>query len=84
MLSTTAYSIAMKKKFPQIKSLIEAKAKPDKGDRKSARALNDKALFRLNVGNFDSAVELLSKAYETDQADTEITSNPGYALIKSS
>lgn len=70
-------------KVLEIKSVIESTAKPAKGDRKSARALNDKALFQLNAGNFDSAVELLSKAYETDQTDTEIASNLGYALIKS-
>ena len=79
----TASASGNEEKVIQIKSLIEATTKPVKGDRNIARALNDKALFELNAGNFDSAVELLSKAYETDQADTEIASNLGYALIKS-
>ncbi len=70
-------------KVLQIKSSIESITKPPKGDRKTARTLNDKALFELNAGNFDAAVELLAKAYETDQSDTEVASNLGYALIKS-
>ncbi len=70
-------------KVIQIKSSIESTTKLPKGDRKTARTLNDKALFELNAGNFDAAVELLTKAYETDPSDTEVASNLGYALIKS-
>ncbi|MFM8342428.1 MAG: tetratricopeptide repeat protein, partial [Methylomonas sp.] len=70
-------------KFMEEKSKIESSGKSIRGDRKAARILNDKALVDLKSGNYDSAVSWLYQAFQTDQGDTEIASNLGYALIKS-
>jgi hypothetical protein len=48
-------------KVVQIKSLIESTAKPPKGDRQTARILNNKGLFELSAGNFDAAVEFRTR-----------------------
>lgn len=55
-----------------------------KGDRKAARKLNEDALKQLNAGNVQAAIALLKQAVETDPSDVEISSNYGFALLKSS
>ncbi len=54
-----------------------------KGDRKAARKLNEDALKQLNAGNVQPAIALLKQAVETDPSDVEISSNYGFALLKS-
>lgn len=69
-------------KVLEIKARADLADKPQRGDRKSARALNTKALADISSGNFDVAIEALTKAAEADPLDAEIPSNLGYAYIK--
>jgi len=69
-------------KLAELKGTIDALTKPATGDRKSARALNDKGLQALKNENFGEAVLLLQKAVATDISDVEIRNNFVYALIK--
>ena len=65
-----------------IKQKIDALSKPIKGERKSARALNDQALSLFNNGQLEEAVKLFSEAKRLDKSDPEILNNLGYALLK--
>ncbi|MGD0958883.1 MAG: hypothetical protein ABSB19_03670 [Methylomonas sp.] len=65
-----------------IKSKIEALAKPESGDNKNARSLNDKAISEFKIGNFDSALSLMNLAFEQDKSDAEISCNLGYFLLR--
>ncbi|MCQ8118192.1 tetratricopeptide repeat protein [Methylomonas rosea] len=69
-------------KVLEAKSGIESLQKPAKGNRTVARNLNDKGLAEINSGNYDTAIALLTTAFETDRSDTEIASNLGYAMVK--
>lgn len=64
------------------KARADLAEKPQRGDRKSARALNTKGLADISAGNFDSAIEALTKAGQADPLDAEIPSNLGYAYLK--
>ena len=65
-----------------IRIQLESLPKPEMGDRKSARKINDEALLFLKNNNYDSAVELLIKANKLDPSDLEIVNNLGYSLLK--
>lgn len=69
-------------KVLETKAHADLVEKPQRGDRKSARALNTKGLADISAGNFDSAIEALSKAGQVDPLDAEIPSNLGYAYLK--
>jgi tetratricopeptide (TPR) repeat protein len=56
--------------------------KAQRGDRKTARALNDKGLAEFKGENYGQAVALLQQASETDPADVEILSNLGYVALQ--
>ena len=56
--------------------------KAQRGERKVARALNQKGLDELKASNFLPAIELLKQASLADPADVEIASNLGYAYLK--
>lgn len=56
--------------------------KAQRGDRKAARALNDKGLAEFKGKNYGQAVALLQQASETDPADVEILSNLGYVALQ--
>jgi hypothetical protein len=69
-------------RFLEVKSSLEKTYKPEKGDRKVARKLNDDALLLLKGNDFQTAAEVLSSAMNADSSDAEIASNLCYALIK--
>ena len=69
-------------KLSQLKAEVEALPKPQQGDRKTARKLNDAGLQLLKEENYDAALESLNKATTVDEADVEIKNNLVYALIK--
>lgn len=52
------------------------------GDRPTARDLNNKGLAQLRSGNVSGAIDLFSRASQTDPNDSEILGNLGYALIQ--
>lgn len=69
--------------------LIELKAKieeiypkPDKGDRKMARALNDQALLEFRQENYQIAANTFAEALKSDPSDIEVLNNYAYALLK--
>ena len=65
-----------------IKQKIDALPKPAKGQKKSARAVNEQALSRFNSGELEEAVKLFKDASQLDKSDPEILNNLGYALLK--
>jgi tetratricopeptide (TPR) repeat protein len=70
---------------PQIEEAItriQAFPKPAKGNKKSARSINEQGLTFINSGAFEEARKLFMTAHELDPADVEITNNLGYALLK--
>jgi tetratricopeptide (TPR) repeat protein len=69
--------------------LLELKAKieqiypkPERGDRKTARALNDEALIAFRQGNYQQAANLFSEALKNDPSDIEVLNNFAFALLK--
>ena len=69
-------------KLSQLKAEVEALPKPQQGDRKTARKLNDAGLQLLKEDKYDAALESLKKAASVDEADVEIRNNLVYALLK--
>jgi len=52
------------------------------GDRPAARNLNTQGLAQLRAGNVNGAIELFTRATNTDPNDSEIMGNLGYALVQ--
>lgn len=65
------------------KSLLEGLPEPLKGDRKSARRVNNEGLIFIQKKQYENAVPLLEKASNLDLSDIEVMNNYGYALMKS-
>lgn len=70
-------------KLAEAKGEVEKIAKPTTGDRKGARALNEKGLQALNADRYSEASSFLQQAVAVDPADIEIRNNYVYALLKS-
>jgi Flp pilus assembly protein TadD len=58
---------------------LDSLPKPARGDRASARKLNQSGLAALNSGGSDNAVDLFVQGMQTDPGDEEIISNLAYA-----
>jgi len=58
---------------------IDGMTKPERGDRKVARKLNNEGLEAVKQHNLPDAVAILTKARNTDRADEEIIANLIYA-----
>ncbi|MEX3953040.1 hypothetical protein AB4Y40_35480 [Paraburkholderia sp. EG287B] len=58
---------------------IDLLPKPRRGDRATARKLNQDGLSALNASRPDDAVKLLEQANQTDPGDEEIASNLSFA-----
>jgi Flp pilus assembly protein TadD len=56
--------------------------KPEHGDRKKARILNNQALAALQRTDFASAVSLLMQANQADPSDAEVKENLSYASMR--
>lgn len=69
-------------KLAELKGNLEQLPKPNAGDRKSARQLNDRGLAALKADNFSDATNLLQQAVAADPADIEVRNNYVYALLK--
>jgi len=61
---------------------IEALPRPVRGDRETARRLNQDGLASLNLGDLRDAISKLNLAYATDPSDVEIAANLGYAYLR--
>jgi len=80
MLSQSQNSI----KLIELKTQIEALyPKPEKGDVKLARALNQQGLAAFSQENFTNAASLFLDAARANPADIEVLNNYAYALLKS-
>lgn len=62
---------------------LDTLPKPSRGDRSSARKLNQLGLNALNLGNAPDAVNLFVQAMQTDPTDVEIISNLVFAYQQS-
>lgn len=68
-------------KVLELKSRVELLPKPERGNRREARSLNERGLLGIKSGNHQSAIEDLLQASNTDPADPELKNNLAYALI---
>lgn len=66
----------------EIKDQLLSQPKPQRGDRKRARALHDEGLSYLNAQEPEKAVASFQLATKMDPGDIEIINNLGYALMK--
>ena len=66
----------------EAKSKIESSPKPKKGNKKSARKINDEGHALLNKQDIDGAVAKFSEAHRLDPSDVEIANNLGFAYLK--
>jgi hypothetical protein len=70
-------------KLLELKAKIEEiYPKPERGDRKAARALNDQALLAFRQENYSQAASIFSEALKSDPSDIEVLNNYAYALLK--
>jgi len=70
-------------KLLELKAKIEEiYPKPDRGDRKTARALNDQALLAFRQENYQQAASIFSEALKSDPSDIEVLNNYAFALLK--
>lgn len=66
----------------QLRSRIDLLPKPENGDRKLSRSLNESALKLLRAGDTTSALSDFERANAADKSDAEVLSNLGYALLR--
>ena len=66
----------------QTKLQIESLPKLENGNKKAARAINDKGLMFSKNGDFNNAVKMFEEANELDQSDIEILDNLGFSYFK--
>ena len=66
----------------KLKQKISDLPKPAKGEKKSARAINEQALSLFNSGKVAESIGLFNQATQLDQSDPEILNNLGYALLR--
>jgi len=70
-------------KLLELKAKIEEiYPKPDRGDRKTARALNDQALLAFRQENYQQAANIFAEALKSDPSDIEVLNNYAFALLK--
>lgn len=65
-----------------LKQRIEGLPKPERGDKRAARAENDQGLLAFKAGQLDQAKRHFLSAYQTDGADVEIAGNLGLIHLK--
>ncbi|MDP1773021.1 MAG: hypothetical protein Q8L15_12115 [Methylobacter sp.] len=66
----------------QIKLQLEGLPIPEKGNKKAARAINDKGLASSKEYDFNNAVKFFEEANSLDKSDIEIISNLGFSYLK--
>jgi tetratricopeptide (TPR) repeat protein len=68
-------------KFQLVKKRAEKSLPPKQGNRKVARAANDRGLVYLQGGRITDAINSFLDAYRTNPADVEIVNNLAYAYL---
>jgi len=66
----------------QYRLQLDRLPKQARGDKKTARSLNDAGLKALQNGNTDLAIRAFSEAQKSDVSDPEIANNLAHALVK--
>jgi Tfp pilus assembly protein PilF len=66
----------------ELKNQLESLPKPQLGDRKTARKMNDQALVLFKAGQFDEASEIFRQALAADLSDVEIKNNYVFSMTK--
>jgi len=68
-------------KFQFVKHRAEKSLPPKQGNRKAARAANDRGISHLQGGRITDAINAFQEAYRANPADIEIVNNLGYAYL---
>src|SRR5207253_6930658 len=68
-------------KFQFVKQRAEKFSPPKQGNRKIARAANNRGLSYLQGGRIGDAINTFQEAYRANPADIEIVNNLGYAYL---
>ena len=68
-------------KIQFIKQRAERLRPPKQGNRKTARAANDRGITHLQGGRITDAINAFIEAYRANPADIEIVNNLGYAYL---
>lgn len=65
----------------EVKRSAELSTPPRRGDRKIARAANERGLVALQGGRTLDAIRAFLEAHQADAADVEVLNNLGYAYL---
>jgi len=68
-------------KVLEVKRSAERSAPPRRGDRRNARAANERGLVALQGGRSLDAIRAFSEAHQADPADVEVLNNLRYAYL---
>lgn len=68
-------------KLLEVKRRAEGSLPPKRGNRKTARAANDRGLADLQGGRISEAIGAFQEAHRANPADVEIVNNLGYAYL---
>src|SRR5918999_1034996 len=68
-------------KLSQVKNIAAKLLPPKQGNRRAARAANDRGLSYLKGGQIADAINAFQEAYRANPADIEIVNNLGYAYM---
>lgn len=74
--------LSHEQEIQQTKLQIEALPKIEKGNKKAARAINERGLVFSKELDFNNAVKMFEEANKLDTSDIEIASNLGFAYLK--
>jgi tetratricopeptide (TPR) repeat protein len=77
---TQVLSLA-EEKLMDVKRRAEESLPPKRGNRKTARAANDRGLAYLQSGRISEAIGAFQEAHQANPADIEIVNNLGYAYL---
>ncbi len=80
--ASNAGGLSHESALQQTRQNIENSSKPEKGNKKAARAINFKGLAALKDGDFNKAVKLFEEANKLDKSDVEIINNLGFSYLK--
>jgi tetratricopeptide (TPR) repeat protein len=68
-------------KLLEVKRRAEGSLPPKRGNRKRARAANDRGLADLQSGRISEAIGAFQEAHQANPADVEIVNNLGFAYL---